>query len=520
MTPRPDQRPKKYGTHLIRWRQAAQTVFFLIWVYIIWTTKYPLKGFVHPAVLFQLDPLLMSLTAIAERVWLSGWFWALLTLVVTLVWGRVFCGWFCPLGTVMDGVAALVYRFRRKQEKAPGWAQRIKYMLLGLLAALGLAGWQWAWMFDPLTIFVRAFSFNLHPAVNQTVDRVFAWALTVTQDYPPLEMFYYQLKDNVLDISHPAFPHAGVIGWIFLLILAAVLLQRRFWCRYVCPLGALLGAVARFSWYRRTPGECRGGCAACRNTCRTNAIENDGTYRPGECVVCFDCLKVCPTQTTRFSFRRLPVSTPSAGAPVSPGDRGISRAQFLLLVGGAMALTARQSAALVLPASMRRMQLLRPPGALPEAEFVQRCVRCGNCMKVCLTNVLQPAVMESGPEGIWTPYVAPAVAYCEYQCNLCGQVCPTGAIRPLTLEQKKQTKLGLAAVHRDLCKPWISDSQCLVCEEHCPVASKAIKVIEQRNERGKLMRRPVVDASLCVGCAICENKCPARPQRAITVLSL
>jgi MauM/NapG family ferredoxin protein len=277
--------------------------------------------------------------------------------------------------------------------------------------------------------------------------------------------------------------------------------------------------VSRFSWYRRDVRECRSNCSACRHICRTNAIRTDNTYSPAECVVCFDCQAACPGQITRFTYHLPGVSIPRQPAAVS-GPGGISRAQFLLLAGGALALTARQSLALGLPSSPRRAQLLRPPGALPEPEFVQRCVRCGNCMKVCLTNVLQPAVMESGLEGIWTPHLAPAIAYCEYQCNLCGQVCPTGAIRPLTVAQKMQTKLGLAHFHHDICIPWATDDQCLVCEEHCPVASKAIKIVEQRNARGKLMRRPVVDPVLCVGCAICENKCPVRPQRAVTVLPL
>ena len=203
----------------------AEIFVFTLLIYIIWTTKYPLKGFINPGILFQLDPLVMSLTALAERVWLSGWFWAGITLAVTLVWGRVFCGWFCPLGSVMDAVAAVIYRFRRRRENQPSRWQRLKYGVLGLLAALGLGGMQWAWVFDPLTIFVRTFSFNLHPAVNQSVDRVFAWALTATHDYSPLESFYYQLKDSVLDISHPVFPHAAIIGWMFLGILTMVYLS-------------------------------------------------------------------------------------------------------------------------------------------------------------------------------------------------------------------------------------------------------------------------------------------------------
>jgi len=279
-----------------------------------------------------------------------------------------------------------------------------------------------------------------------------------------------------------------------------------------------LGLFARFAWYRRRVHDCRSGCSACKNVCRTNAIKTDNTYRSAECVVCFDCLAACPGQTARFTYQRKPENPQAAEPP--PESGGISRAQFLVLAAGTVALTARQSSALAWAGASPRAKLLRPPGALPEKEFVQRCVRCGNCMKVCLTNVLQPAMLEGGPEGIWTPHLVPTIAYCEHQCNLCTQVCPTGAIQPLTVEQKKVVKLGLAHFNRDLCIPWATDDQCLVCEEHCPVASKAIKVVEQRNEHGKLMRRPRVDPALCVGCAICQNKCPVRPQRAVTVLPL
>jgi ferredoxin len=196
----------------------------------------------------------------------------------------------------------------------------------------------------------------------------------------------------------------------------------------------------------------------------------------------------------------------------------LSRAQFLLLLGGTAAAAAGCRPGRV--AGGGSVAVLRPPAALPEPEFVQRCVRCGNCMKVCLTNVLQPAVLESGWTGIWTPRLVPELGYCEHQCTLCGQVCPTGAIPPLTVEQKVITRIGLAVVHREICIPWASNDSCQVCEEHCPVSHKAIKVESFRTPAGKLIGRPVVDPQMCVGCAICENKCPVRPRRAITVSPL
>jgi len=160
--------------------------------------------------------------------------------------------------------------------------------------------------------------------------------------------------------------------------------------------------------------------------------------------------------------------------------------------------------------------VIRPPGVLDESHFSNVCVRCGNCMKVCTTNGLQPSMMESGPAGIWTPKLVPEIGYCEYNCNLCGQVCPTGAIPELSLSQKKAAKLGIAQVDRSICYAWAKKTNCLVCEEHCPIPTKAIKVEEER-VGGERILKPVVDPDLCIGCGICQNKCPIRPVRAIRV---
>jgi MauM/NapG family ferredoxin protein len=188
----------------------------------------------------------------------------------------------------------------------------------------------------------------------------------------------------------------------------------------------------------------------------------------------------------------------------------MSRADFLVLLGSSLVLSACAPAK-----PPTALSVLRPPGALPENHFVDRCVRCGNCMKICPTNVLQPSMLESGLEGIWSPKMNFPASYCEGDCTLCGRVCPTGAIKSLTVPQKRLTKIGLAVVIRRLCVPWIKDTPCLVCEEHCPVPQKAIKIDYKLAANGKRIGRPVVDTKLCIGCGICENKCPVRPKRAI-----
>lgn len=175
--------------------------------------------------------------------------------------------------------------------------------------------------------------------------------------------------------------------------------------------------------------------------------------------------------------------------------------------------------------------LIRPPGALTEEEFLAKCIKCGECMKVCLTNVIQPAYLESGLEGMWTPILKMDVAYCESQCTLCGQVCPTGAIREMTVEErnptpesgKKPMKIGQAFFDKNRCLPWASDRPCLVCEEHCPTPAKAIwvkevEIIGRHGETIKL-QQPRVDPDLCIGCGICQDVCPIKDSPGIYVTS-
>jgi ferredoxin len=168
--------------------------------------------------------------------------------------------------------------------------------------------------------------------------------------------------------------------------------------------------------------------------------------------------------------------------------------------------------------------LIRPPGSTPEEEFLAKCVRCGECMKVCPTNAIQPSVTEAGLEALWTPVLKMKTGYCEYECNLCSQVCPTGAIRALTLEQKQKVKIGLAFFDRNRCLPYASARTCIVCEEHCPTPEKAIwfeetPVLTPRGER-VVVKQPRVNPELCTGCGICENKCPLADQRGVHVTSV
>jgi ferredoxin len=171
-----------------------------------------------------------------------------------------------------------------------------------------------------------------------------------------------------------------------------------------------------------------------------------------------------------------------------------------------------------------RAGLLRPPGVRDEGDFLKKCVRCGECMKVCLKNALYPAVTQAGMEGIFTPMIIPRLGYCEYNCTLCGQVCPTGAIPDLSADRKKLEVIGKAVLDRNRCLPFAKKVDCIVCEEHCPIPQKAIRFEKTRSPgmKDKLvpLKKPYVVDELCNGCGICEFVCPVEGKAGIRITTV
>ncbi|HOE11877.1 MAG TPA: 4Fe-4S dicluster domain-containing protein [bacterium] len=209
--------------------------------------------------------------------------------------------------------------------------------------------------------------------------------------------------------------------------------------------------------------------------------------------------------------------------PKNKSKTALGRRAVLTAMGTGVAATALLKVSPVAQGKTYNPALIRPPGSLPENEFLTKCIRCGECMKVCPTNAIHPATLQGSLAGLWTPVVIPEIGYCEYNCTLCGQVCPTGAIRNLTVEERHPIKIGIAHVDRSRCLPWASNNECIVCEEHCPTPTKAIWLqevtIPDRYGEPKVLKQPIVDPELCVGCGICENKCPVNDPSAIVVTS-
>ncbi|HUX06614.1 MAG TPA: 4Fe-4S binding protein [Acidobacteriota bacterium] len=409
------------------------------------------------------------------------------TVLVTLTLGRVFCGWFCPMGTLHQFVAWL----RRDKLKARIFknqympSQRWKYMfLLGLLAA-ALLGFQITGVADPISLVIRSFSVVVSPVVNQifngAYDLTYATGNDAVKDFAD-QLYSVVAYPNLLSFHEPHFMGAVLIGGVFVILLALNLRRPRWWCRNLCPLGALLGSISRNSFYhleidKETCIHCGRCHSGCQGACDPEFKEG---WRPAECFVCFHCVDECPVNCLSFRFGPVPAETNEYKGIDLKKRRALGAVAAALLAVPLLKASEQYKTDATQGAAEKALfnpSLIRPPGSIPEEEFLQRCVRCGECMKVCLTNALHPATFEAGVEGLWTPVLVPRIGYCEYYCTLCGQVCPTGAIRHLDVRTKINTVIGTAFFDTNRCLPFAFGKTCIVCEEHCPTSPKAIYLV-------------------------------------------
>ncbi len=488
------------------------------------------------------DPFVALMTLLSTHAVYRGLLWAVAIVGITLVFGRVFCGWICPFGTIHHVLGWILpsrkgrgfLRIKANQTHAP--RQRVKYYLLYASLAAALAGSAFGGVLDPICMSVRAIGLAILPAAQYTSARAFGplanaesrmvqGGADVVQDvlaqtFWQTQQFYYH--------------QAWFIGLVVVGLFVMNRFIPRFWCRVLCPLGALLGLTSRFALFgmHKDNSKCT-DCNLCLLHCQgADSPQGGAKWRQDECHMCLNCETACPEDVIKFGF--LPGRETSTQVP----DTQKRTTLAALAAGAALVPAARISGGTT--STNHNPRMIRPPGSVDEAGFLDRCIRCGECMKVCPNNALHPAWFEGGLEGLWTPILIPRVGYCEPSCVLCGQVCPTGAIEKITQQQKLGTdgppiKLGTAFYDHGRCLPWAMQTPCIVCEEFCPTSPKAIwlepvETVVRDSKPGDdhappamlnvKLQRPHVDPALCIGCGACEKVCPVQDQPAIYVTSI
>ncbi|MEX1313141.1 MAG: 4Fe-4S dicluster domain-containing protein [Desulfotignum sp.] len=453
----------------------------------------------------------------------------ILVLILTLVFGRVYCSFVCPLGIFQD----LISRLARKRISWPAWPGKkqnryrysysqphnfLWYAILILTVLLFLAGSGFVLnLLDPFSSFGRMVSAIFRPLVLVANN---LWAVVLEQWG---NHFLYRVR---LPVFVPV--SAGIalvtlmgVGWLSAR-------HGRLYCNTLCPVGALLGIFSRASMFRiRIAQDACGSCRRCQGVCKAGCIDLEKkTVDIRRCVACFNCLAACPGQgiTLRNHWRRqVPSNQPVSGRRgflLGLAAAGMGLGSGRVDAGPANPVNSADSAGQIIqsrPTTIpeTRTGPISPPGSGSVTRFSSLCTACHLCVSVCPSRILVPAVLDYGLSGMLQPKMDFRSGHCNYDCTACLEVCPTGAIQDFSREKKQQAQVGVAQFIRENCVVYTDNTNCGACSEHCP--TKAVAMVHYLTLPDRDLLIPKVTQDICVGCGGCEYACPTKPFKAIYV---
>ena len=433
-------------------------------------------------------------------------------LVLTLLFGRVYCSVICPLGVMQDiiswihGKTKKKNRFRFSYSPAINW---LRYGVLALFIIALIAGLHsLVALVAPYSAYGRIAS-NLLAPVYQLGNNFFAWIAERAGSYAFYSTEVWIRSGATFAVAAATFAVVAVLAWK----------HGRTWCNTICPVGSVLGLFSRFSVFAPVidTEKCR-NCGLCGKQCKSSCInmkEHEIDY--SRCVACMDCIETCKEGAIHYACRYGKKGSPS------PAQGNVDKSKRAFLVSSAIATTAVAAKAqdmkvdgglseIERAVKPERQTRLVPAGSLSLKNFADHCTACQLCVSVCPNQVLRPS---TSLMTLMQPEMSYERGYCRPECTKCSDVCPAGAIRPISVEEKSSTQIGHAVVCLDNCVVNTDEVSCGNCARHCPAG--AISMVRKNPDDPKSLRIPVVNEERCIGCGACENLCPARPFTAIHV---
>lgn len=408
-------------------------------------------------------------------------------LILTLLFGRVYCSHLCPMGIFQDLLAKVF--FQKKQQKIHAWQGILAKIIFILVLIFSAIGSLWLLnILDPYSLFGKLFSTIFRP-VFYMINNLIVNILHHFDNYSVSVLKYGLISGSLLFFS----------ATMLVLFLGTSFYQKRFFCTTLCPAGQFLSLFTNHSLFKiHLNGDKCINCSACKRVCKTDCIDYKNNQIDNRaCVTCFNCIDSCPTGAITFSRKKLTTKFQPA------------RREWLQNSGLA--------ATFLLPLLFRKkikekwtpsQPPVMPPGAKNIHHFTESCTACQLCITHCPTKVLKPAFFQYGLTGLFQPYLDFDFAYCQYECNTCTDICPSDALQPLNMETKKLTQLGTVELKTDLCVVYKNHTDCGACAEGCPTHAVYTEMTDNVNY-------PKTRLDICIGCGVCQNMCPVTPKAII-----
>lgn len=476
---------------LRKFRIVVSVVIFALITFLFLNFSETKPVFLYKLASIQLIPALLALN-----------FWIISAIVIiTFLFGRIYCSTVCPLGVFQDVINFISKRYNRKKRFRFTKEMRVLRWTIAVVATAALIfGFTFLLgLLDPYAAFGRISSHLFRP-VYLAGNNLLALIFTSLKNYTFYKVAVYISSIFSFIIALVTLAVIGYMSWT----------NGRLYCNTICPAGTVLGFISRFSLFRiRIDESSCNSCGSCGRKCKASCIDTKNhKIDYSRCIGCFDCMSACPEKSINFTL------PDNKNAEIHPIRVDSSKRNFMLLLG-ATGLTGTKllppDIAAISTKDIGRTKPVTPPGSLNRENFLTKCTACHLCISNCPSNVLKPAFFEYGLGGMMQPTLYYDRGFCNYDCTVCTDECPSGALLPLTTDQKHTNQMGQVHFVKENCVVYTKETNCGACSEHCP--TQAVTMIPYKGA----LTIPEIDSTICCGCGGCEHICPVKPYKAIFV---